>query len=71
MWFLPKYSPEWNPIEFLFGWVKSRLRPREARAEYEADPEGKLGRIFRSCPEQNLRGWVAGVGVLAARRPRL
>ena len=39
IWYLPTYSPELNPCELVFGYVKNRLRTKRRRRELDVDLE--------------------------------
>lgn len=65
--FLPRYSPEFNPIERCWSKVKNHLRSQAARtlevlqaAVAEAQP---------MITTENARGWFAHCGYGPARKP--
>jgi hypothetical protein len=70
MHFLPPYSPNLNPIERLWKWMKERVIYNTYYAEFEdlrsavfgffaalstLDPESVLGRAFRSRVRDKFR----------------
>lgn len=58
--FLPSYSPDFNPIECLFAWLKARLRSLKARS-VGALLDG-IGAAHRVVSSVLARGWFAGCG---------
>ena len=58
--FLPAYSPDFNPIESLFAWLKVRLRSLRARS-VEALLDG-IGVAHRVESSVLARGWFTGCG---------
>ena len=58
--FLPAYSPDFNPIESLFAWLKARLRSLKARS-VEALLDG-IGVAHRVVSSVLARGWFTGCG---------
>lgn len=58
--FLPAYSPDFNPIESLFAWLKARLRSLGARS-LDALFEG-IGVAHRVVSRVLARAWFAGCG---------
>lgn len=53
---LPAYSPDFNPIELLFGWAKKWLRRH--RDVQEAEPDLCLVRALAQCPPEHFAAWV-------------
>ena len=53
--FLPAYSPDFNPIESLFAWLKARLRSVEALLD-------GIGVAHRVVSSVLARGWFTGCG---------
>jgi transposase len=64
VWYLPPYSPDFNPIEPLFGKLKGALREAAART-VEALIEA-IGEALRSVTPADIRGWFAHRGYLQA-----
>jgi transposase len=58
--FLPSYSPDFNPIESLFAWLKQKLRSLAARS-VEALLAG-IGLVHTLVSGVLVRGWFAGCG---------
>jgi transposase len=58
--FLPSYSPDFNPIESLFAWLKARLRSLGARS-VEGLIEG-IGAAHAVVSSVLARGWFVGCG---------
>lgn len=58
--FLPSYSPDFNPIESLFSWLKQRLRSLAARS-VDALLAG-IGLAHTLVSDVLVRGWFAGCG---------
>ena len=58
--FLPSYSPDFNPIEFVFSWLKDRLRSVEARVRGELI--GWIGRVVRGVSVGLALAWFLGCG---------
>jgi transposase len=58
--FLPSYSPDFNPIESLFAWLKQKLRSLAARS-VEALLTG-IGLAHTLVSSVLVRGWFAGCG---------
>jgi len=51
---LPPYSPDLNPIENLWHWIKSHHTSNRAYPDY-SDPLDGVGRAWRSLTEKRLR----------------
>lgn len=51
---LPPYSPELNPIENLWHWIKSHHTSNRAYADYDDLLDG-VGRAWRSLTNKRLR----------------
>jgi transposase len=58
--FLPSYSPDFNPIESLFAWLKARLRSTKARS-VEALLDG-IAAAHSLVSSVLMRGWFVGCG---------
>lgn len=58
--YLPRYSPEWNPIELCWSKVKARLRAVAARTRdvLRMSVAGALGAVSR----QEVRNWMRHCG---------
>jgi transposase len=59
---LPPYSPDFSPIELLWGWVKSRVR--RAGPRDEAAREGEIAQAIESLPPEHAGAWFRKCGYL-------
>lgn len=55
LWYLPPYSPDFNPIEQMWSKVKSRLR--SANARNEDDLHSAIATALSSITSNNVRGF--------------
>jgi len=60
VWYLPPYSPDFNPIEALFSKLKEALRKAKARTVEALI--AAIGRALRSVTAADIRGWFAHSG---------
>ena len=60
MWFLPPYSPDFNPIESMWSKVKQFLRRAAART-FDALVTA-IGEALRSVTLNDCHGFFAGCG---------
>jgi hypothetical protein len=60
--YLPPYSPDMNPIEELFSYVKYYLRDHDALLQAMDDPVPLLEASFESVTKDNCVGWVRHAG---------
>ena len=58
--FTPPYSPETNPIEMFWGWLKARLRTWQARTVEMLDDA--VGRAMQELPPEIAAAWAAHAG---------
>ena len=58
--FLPRYSPEFNPIEPCWSKLKNELRSRAARSLESL--QAAVGEAIQSITAENTRGWFAHCG---------
>ncbi|XRB07670.1 Paired domain-containing protein [Pycnococcus provasolii] len=58
--FVPSYSPELNPIEWAFGYIKFEIA-RHWR-HVRADPFNEIPRIISGVPPLSCSRWVTGCG---------
>jgi transposase len=59
--YLPPYSPDFNPIELAWGWIKTRVRrlaPRDVRRRLEA-----IQQAIESLPTEFARPWFRKANV--------
>jgi transposase len=62
--FLPRYSPEWNPIEACWSKMKNHLRTRAARTLQSL--EAGVLEAMDTISAQDARGWFRHCGYSAA-----
>lgn len=67
-WYLPPYSPDFNPIEEAFSKVKTFLRTAEPRTV--EDHSTAIWAALRTITPQDAAGWFAHAGYGARRRPK-
>ena len=60
VWFLPRYSPDYNPIEEMWSKVKAYLRKVEARSRKALI--NAIGKALESVTAQDAAGWFAHCG---------
>lgn len=58
--FLPPYSPDLNPIEKMWGKIKTYLRAAEARSEQAL--QEKIGAALKTVTANDVRGWFSACG---------
>lgn len=58
--YLPSYSPDFNPIENFFGWLKEKLRELEARVLDEL--LRGIGKLCEKLPLGAVLGWYRNIG---------
>lgn len=57
---LPAYSPDYNPIEPVFGWMKSWLRNNKEVAD--SYPDLCMVEALREIPEDMFAAWINHCG---------
>jgi transposase len=60
--FLPPYSPDYNPIELLWAFVKSYLRKVKARTAEKLDDA--IAFSLKSVPAEYIENWFKHCGYL-------
>ena len=60
VWFLPRYSPDYNPIENMWSKVKAYLRKVEARSRKKL--VNAIGKAHQSVTAKDAAGWFAHCG---------
>jgi transposase len=60
LWFLPPYSPDFNPLEKMWSKVKAFLRKIKARTEQAL--ERAIGAALRTTTLQDAAGWFRHCG---------
>lgn len=58
--FTPPYSPEYNPIEMFWGWLKARLRSWRARTVELLD--AAVGQAMQELPPTVAASWAVHAG---------
>jgi transposase len=58
--YLPPYSPELNPIELFWAWLKRRLRALKARRR--DDLEKGIVESMDALPRAHVRSWYTACG---------
>lgn len=58
--FLPRYSPDYNPIELLWAYMKSVLRKLKARTHEKL--EKGIAFAFDSVPNEYIENWFKHCG---------
>jgi len=59
--FLPPYSPDFNPIELLWAWLKGRLRKRKARTRKKLDKA--ISRALSEVESDFIANWFTHCGL--------
>ena len=62
--FLPPYSPDLNPIEEVFSYVKCYLRKHDSILQHIPDPSDVIRAAFDSITTQHCRGFIKHAGYL-------
>jgi transposase len=62
LWHLPTYSPDFNPIEFVFSKVKQQLRRAEPRTD--DDLRAATWTAFATITTDDISGWLTHCGYL-------
>lgn len=57
---LPRYSPDFNPIEMMWSQIKGKLRKAEARNFWDLWREVSIAHL--DVTSENARGWFTGCG---------
>lgn len=60
--FLPPYSPDYNPVENLFSYVKYYLKDHDEIMQCDIDPLYILKAAFQSVTVENCNAWISGCG---------
>lgn len=63
--YIPPYSPEFNPIEQAWFWIKDRLRKAGARVRAALDEKAEM--LFHELPAKHARGWIRLAGHAVAQ----
>ena len=62
VFFLPPYSPDYNPIEELFSYVKYYLKAHDDIIQAIDNPLPIIHSAFRSVSKSQCEGWIAHSG---------
>ena len=57
--YLPPYSPDYNPIEIAFAYVKQYLKKHDYVMEAFTDPKSIVQSTFDSISEELCQAWVS------------
>jgi len=58
--FLPPYSPDFNPIELLWAWLKKLVRDRAPRTAELL--QSTVGQVLRKVTHELSESWIASCG---------
>ena len=61
-WFLPPYSPDLNPIEELFSWIKYYLKRHDDLLQSISDPTEVINAAFEAITPEDCNAWIATLG---------
>jgi transposase len=61
--FLPSYSPDLNPIELFWAWLKERLRKAKGRTRDAIDSE--VAKAMDALPREHIVSWFKECGYRA------
>jgi transposase len=64
VWFLPRYSPDFNPIERMWSKVKAYLRKVAARTK--EDLIATIGEALATITSQDAQNWTKHAGYASA-----
>jgi len=64
VWFLPPYSPDFNPIEKMWSKIKASLRKVEARTKQAL--LAAIGAALRTISASDARNWFGSCGYIQA-----
>lgn len=59
IFFLPPYSPDLNPIEETFSYIKSYLRKHDDILQSITDPSSVVRAAFNSITPNHCSQWIA------------
>ena len=67
LWFLPAYSPDFNPIEHAFAKLKTFLR--KAKARLQDNLQSAIGAGLDTISGRDARGWFKHCGFPLPTQP--
>lgn len=62
--FLPPYSPDYNPIELVFGYIKAYLKHHDELLQALSDPLPVIKAAFESITPQQCQSWITHAGYM-------
>jgi transposase len=65
VWYLPPYSPDYNPVEQLWSKVKAFLRKAKARTSQALLTA--VGQALRTVTSDDVSGWYAHCGYVTTQ----
>ena len=57
--FLPPYSPDLNPLEEAFSYIKQYLRKHDELLQAIADPRDVIRQAFQSITAEHCNSWIS------------
>jgi len=60
--FLPPYSPDYNPIELVFSYVKAYLKHHDELLQALPDPLPVIKAAFESITPEQCQSWITHAG---------
>jgi hypothetical protein len=58
LYFLPRYSPELNPIELKNGWIKMQVAKRWRAIQASGNTVGRIMLLMNAIPPATCAKWV-------------
>jgi hypothetical protein len=66
--YLPPYSPDYNPIEEAFSYIKNYLRKHDELMQVIPDPVVLIKAAFHSITSDHITSWVSHAGYTVATK---
>ena len=57
--FLPPYSPDLNPLEEVFSYIKQYLRKHDELLQAIRDPTDVIRQAFQSITAEHCNSWIS------------